>query len=1015
MFITRVELRNIKNHTDSTYTFQPGVISICGPNGSGKTTILEAIAWALFDHLEYKREDFVRRGAKKGQVTVGFVSDVDEREYLVTRDTGGACFVYDPVTKSRLVEQKNQVLPWLRQRLGVEPGTDLAVLFRTTIGVPQGTFTYDFTQPPATRKGVFDQILRVEEYRQAADLLRGPQRMTEARVVEADRQLSRFEGELALWDETQRELDQAESRLGEVEGRLASSLARREQLESQVKRLEEERVRLERQRAVSAGLQLRLGAITERLKSTRQLYRQAEEAAQVVSDAREGWRCYLEAVATLEMLERKREERDGHQARLNSLEYRLIEAESTERLTGERLKELARCRLEAEPLGLMVERQREYEQELLRLREWRGESQTLQASRTHLNEELGKLRARYHSLTSQIEEARRLTGEAGSIDLLENERRRLEEERQGLRVVAETRQLKQGELGRLVMDLQRRRAEESGRRREMAVVERLAPLAQQLPELEGRQLEQTAGLAKLRAELARDREMILGLESGGICPLLSERCLNLKDGESMDGRFRAGIEARQIEIEQLEQAQARLEGRLGEARQAAQDYSRLMREKLVLENIVAECDGLERQVTRLNDEIKALPGDAGQLERGYSARLSEIEVELRAARESQRLVHQAEVLAEERTVLQREGETRRIEFERVEARVAAIGDVDRLIEEAEGRLAGLGDPRSRLLALQQTIDREPQLLDEVRIARDFAEAIRQEIEPLRRDLQLYATLDEDLSAAARGRTANQADYLLFIANEQVAATRDSRQAEVRQLEIDYNQLRQDDQDGRSLLVSLEAAYDAEGDRLVRDDYDQSREMVARLISEQEHLAAQVAARLARLDSLQLIREQQRQLSVERDKFCRLGKKTELIREVLVKSAPYITESYIFSISREANQLYREISGRYDVTLRWTREYEILVEEDGYERSFASLSGGEQMAAALAVRLAMLRELSEINLAIFDEPTTNMDEERRRNLALQLGRVRDFHQLFVISHDDSFEGLTDQRVSLGSAS
>ncbi|NBO65150.1 MAG: SMC family ATPase, partial [Acidobacteria bacterium] len=103
MFITRVELRNIKNHTDSTYTFQPGVVSICGPNGSGKTTILEAIAWALFDHLEYKREDFVRRGAKKGQVTVGFVSDVDEREYLVTRDTVGACFVYDPVTKSRLV------------------------------------------------------------------------------------------------------------------------------------------------------------------------------------------------------------------------------------------------------------------------------------------------------------------------------------------------------------------------------------------------------------------------------------------------------------------------------------------------------------------------------------------------------------------------------------------------------------------------------------------------------------------------------------------------------------------------------------------------------------------------------------------------------------------------------------------------------------------------------------------------------------------------------------------------
>ena len=71
-----------------------------------------------------------------------------------------------------------------------------------------------------------------------------------------------------------------------------------------------------------------------------------------------------------------------------------------------------------------------------------------------------------------------------------------------------------------------------------------------------------------------------------------------------------------------------------------------------------------------------------------------------------------------------------------------------------------------------------------------------------------------------------------------------------------------------------------------------------------------------------------------------------------------------------------------------------------------------MAAALAVRLALLKELSEVNLAFFDEPTTNMDEERRRNLAQQIGRIKDFQQLFVISHDDSFEGFTDQVIMLG---
>jgi DNA repair exonuclease SbcCD ATPase subunit len=45
----------------------------------------------------------------------------------------------------------------------------------------------------------------------------------------------------------------------------------------------------------------------------------------------------------------------------------------------------------------------------------------------------------------------------------------------------------------------------------------------------------------------------------------------------------------------------------------------------------------------------------------------------------------------------------------------------------------------------------------------------------------------------------------------------------------------------------------------------------------------------------------------------------------------------------------------------------------------------------------------------------MDEERRRNLAQQIGRIKDFQQLFVISHDDTFEGHTDQVILLGEPS
>jgi exonuclease SbcC len=139
--------------------------------------------------------------------------------------------------------------------------------------------------------------------------------------------------------------------------------------------------------------------------------------------------------------------------------------------------------------------------------------------------------------------------------------------------------------------------------------------------------------------------------------------------------------------------------------------------------------------------------------------------------------------------------------------------------------------------------------------------------------------------------------------------------------------------------------------------------------------------------------------------------SEFIRDLLKKAGPFITEAHLQSISIESNQLYREITGNPMVSLRWDFGYEIILEEDGHERPFASLSGGEQMAAALAVRLALLKELSDLRIAFFDEPTTNMDEERRRNLAQQIGRIKDFDQLFVISHDDAFEGFTDQVVSV----
>ena len=126
----------------------------------------------------------------------------------------------------------------------------------------------------------------------------------------------------------------------------------------------------------------------------------------------------------------------------------------------------------------------------------------------------------------------------------------------------------------------------------------------------------------------------------------------------------------------------------------------------------------------------------------------------------------------------------------------------------------------------------------------------------------------------------------------------------------------------------------------------------------------------------------------------------------------LSERYREYISHASTLIYQKIASE-NVTLEITEDYEVRLKENANSyKTMDQLSGGEQMSCALAIRLSMLKHLSGLDIYFLDEPTINLDIKRREKIAdIVLDVASSLSQLFVISHDDTFDNITDAIIKL----
>ncbi|OLP15487.1 hypothetical protein BST81_26060 [Leptolyngbya sp. 'hensonii'] len=916
MQILSLDLKNFKIHQERHFDFQAGTNAISGENGAGKTSLLEAIAWVLFDYNSgYTLADLIRNGSKNAEAKVSLISSQDGDVYQVCRSASKSgssykIFKIEPQLENLGLEKKEDVLPWLRQHLGVPPETELADLFKNTIGIPQGTFTLDFLKTPEERKKVFDPILKVEDYRQAHSLSSKLETYAGAQVKELDQEIARYQDSLADWETWQKQHRQLAAEMARHDAELAQLLLQIQELTAQMETMAAQAEQIRQFQQQLELLQTQIDEKHVRLQERQAAVAQAKTAAALCDRYRTDYEAFLQIDRTLQNLYRDRQ---------------------------------AQTKLEQERTGC-------------------------EASLGRMNVALAKLDARLEVFKAVRSEIAQLDPQIEQQEALEQRLQVLGQQLQVLLTV-------EAQLSRLQVERTDRQRELQTLQKEMGRICQLEPWVSRIPALEGQ-------IQRYQEQLGR-----LGAAQQFAAEIQHLVTIGRKKGQT----YTEQVQAIERVLQEIQQAVPLFSGEVASALTVFQAGVDLTEDILTqLEQILADLSS-QMDEPMLQKQLRSLQGEL------TTAQKAELEFATLTEKNHRELQLQ-EVLQ------QLTAEVQQIE-EQLSGRSPLITEQQQLAQQ----LQALNDPRGRKLWSEQQLREESTVQAEAAAHLKQQGALQAQLAHLQQQLAPMQALQVQIQDLEARRNQYQEGYRLTLHNQKEAESLSQRQQDLDTTQAEITNLDQQRQQQKQAHEALSRAYDLQQwetlQAALEERKKQKYQLEGGLPGKRQDLA-RLEEGLRRCQQWAQARDQAQAIWVQKDQLQRFIKTA---REVFDGAGPRVTRLFTQKISGEADRIFRELMHRPGVNLEWTEDYEIRLQEAGNWRSFKSLSGGEQMCAALAVRLALIRILADIDIVFLDEPTTNMDETRRKQLAQAVANVTSFRQLFVISHDDTFENAADSVI------
>ena len=338
MRISYLDLRNYRRFRDLRLQLPDGVIGILGLNGSGKTTIIEAVAWCLFGNVEEvvrtNKESIRRLGAAKADsVSVALEFELEGSEYRLEREMGGRNLSMKVRLRSSgemIAEGDRAVRTKVAELIGMDHKS-----FFTSVFARQKELNELQNFTPAERKRVVLRMLRIDNVDDVIQSVREDRRHASERVKGGETVILDAEGVDREKGIISR-LEGLDGKAREAETRVRAALERETSLASKLEETKKRRDALKKDvdeyNSLSSELNAKRSRIAEQRATEQGLTRKIEETEELLADlpqlreSNEEWQRVVKAKEEMDEVKTLHDRAERIKGELRTLDVDISEA-----------------------------------------------------------------------------------------------------------------------------------------------------------------------------------------------------------------------------------------------------------------------------------------------------------------------------------------------------------------------------------------------------------------------------------------------------------------------------------------------------------------------------------------------------------------------------------------------------------------------------------------------------------------------------------------------------------------